>query len=156
MESYLSFLSPRASKRTLSEILQDYRQHNAEQSGEGVVTRRQAKEAASQSAAVQNVLPSPEVPTVAANDTIDTNEHNTDVSLPSTSQTEDKPESPVANDKEGDVQDETTETETETQASGANKGDESELYSQDTLIAQNSDLKAYAIQTHFRRMKNFM
>jgi len=156
MESYLSFLSPRASKRTLSEILQDYRQHNAEQSGEGVVTRRQAKEAASQSAAVQNVLPSPKVPTVAANETIDTNEHNTDVSLPSTSQTEDKPESPVANDKEGDVQDETTETETETQASGANIGDESELYSQDTLIAQNSDLKAYAIQTHFRRMKNFM
>lgn len=154
MDSYLSFLRPISPEKSLDEILDEFRQLNPEQTGEGVVTRRQAREAASQAALTQNDV-SPN--TVSPQDVQNVGQQ--DEMIPTSPLPGAEPATMVFNDTEARQQTSGDEPGTpgrDSVSPRAAEAAESELYSNDTLVAENSDLKAYAIQSHFRRMRNFM
>ena len=162
MESYLSFLRPITPEKSLDEILDQFRQLNSEQTGDGVVTRRQAKEAAIQAALGQNAqVPPNEVTPDEVNNVDEHDQIGNHVSLPTSPQPGVEPAIMVSSGNEANHSNQTPGLEAGSPSSdsptpGAAEVAESELYSNDTLVAENSDLKAFAIQSHFRRMRNFM
>ena len=162
MESYLSFLRPITPEKSLDEILDQFRQLNSEQTGDGVVTRRQAKEAAIQAALGQNAqVPPNEVTPDEVNNVDEHDQIGNHVSLPTSPQPGVEPAIMVSRGNEANHSNQTPGLEAGSPSSdsptpGAAEVAESELYSNDTLVAENSDMKAFAIQSHFRRMRNFM
>jgi len=139
---------------------------SGEQTGDGVITRKQAKLLATGSNKDVNPISSQTTTTqvMGADPKIDLS-HNNDVEmatdndnfsvtsqearqLPSTSQQVLSEEAPIS-PKPGPSQapDETGHEHLEVA--------EPHLFDKETLVAENQDLKAYVIKTYFRRIKNF-
>ena len=127
MEEFFSFLRPRTPEPSFDDL---FRAFSEKQSGQGVVTRRQAQLA--QSSDVKGVT-SEEVTTY-----LPEVEARTASPKPSTSQIENEgPELSLSRSPSPEATDLDV------------------PYLKETLIASNSDVEAYCIKTHFRRMKNF-
>jgi hypothetical protein len=123
------------------------------QSGQGVVTRSQAK---------QNQNTERSSPGPSAED-FDTNKdlNPSDIDQPSAidNETSAGPE-PEADPEQG-AKNEEPQVDPERGAKNeepqvSNEGDDKTPYLDSTLVAENSDLKIYILKTHFRKMKNFM
>jgi hypothetical protein len=135
MDAIFSSLRPRTPEPSFEDILGEF---SLTQSGEGVLTRRQARLAELQ----------PQPAAAADNSSADLGaetrpDDGHDVVPP-----ERQPDQLPDTDRlpEADVQSEPEASEVD---------DETAPYLKDTLVAENEDLQAYVIKTHFRRLKNF-
>jgi len=163
---YLKFLSPISRKRTIQERLENYnKDRDVEQSGEGVVTRKQAKLLSTakdnnddlSSANVSNtkLTDNPNQKhqlTVKRND--DSNVTDQFSQLPIESENS-KSSSPVPGHSRESPGPLTASEPLGAQFEEDNESPNAHLFSKETLVAENEDLQAYVIKSSFRRMKNF-
>lgn len=143
MDPFQEFLRPRTPDRTFSDILKSY--GSEDQIGEGVLTRAQYRQ---QNEAV------PPTPVV---------------SQPSHSHSNDVEQLVTQNDESQDSEQKedhlSTVPKSPVPSLISNEDGPSESttdlllhhppFTKETLVAENSDLRAYAIKSHFQRMKNF-
>ena len=129
MEDFYSFLRPRTPEPSFDDLLNTF---SNDQSGEGVVTRRQARLAQ----AVSDVPAQPEV-----------------VVQP---QPEQSPERDVLEQSEGQptTEDQIADRQPSPEPSSSTE-DLDAPYLRDTLIASNNDVEAYCVKSFFRKMKTF-
>lgn len=150
----LELLAPIGAKKSIRDRLR--RAHddsdNSEQTGDGVLTRKQAKILADSTSnkfdqeSNSNIPPSDDVQMQDNNDFDFTKQEEPE--MPSTSEQllpEKAPASPVPGPSQGS--DQTSDEHEEVL--------ESHLFDKETLVAENEDLKAYVIKTYFRKIKNF-
>lgn len=134
MDPYLSFLKPRSPKRTLRDMLVNYDKYDDEQTGDGVMTRSQVRSS-------NNSAPEPTLPQNSLASSV-------------VEQVQDEPKNATSSveshQSEGPLDEVKQISENDNHHSSSN------LYHTQTLVAENEDLKAYIVQTHFRRMKNFV
>lgn len=163
---YLKFLSPISRKRTIQERLENYnRDEDLEQSGEGVVTRKQAKllstatdnnddlssAEVSKNKLTDNRNQKPQLTVKPNEDSNATDQfsqlpaegENSKPSSPEPGHSRESPEPLKASDPLG------------AQFEEDNESPNAHLFSKETLVAENEDLQAYVIKSSFRRMKNF-
>jgi len=127
---------------TLEEISSNFFNTLREQSGEGVVTRRQAKQLALDEAV--NPVESSSNEQTSRNEELG---HKTSASEAAIAHSE--PPSPALSlPSDSSLVDNLNEEKNDGNLSAAPFLDE-------TLVAENSDLKAYIYKSHFRRLKNF-
>ena len=122
---------------TLQDIASKYFQTLSEQSGEGVVTRHQSK--------IQALKDEREKPSLT--EQLDDNDslNNENTSLDAM-QVDSDPPSPV--NSIASLKSATEEMSVDALADAP--------YLSESLVAENEDLKAYIVKTHFKRMKNFV
>jgi hypothetical protein len=135
MDAIFNSLRPRTPEPSFEDLFSDF---SMTQFGEGVLTRRQARLAQQQpQPATETEIPAPNLEA----DTVPQVEDNTSREVI-------EPDRPPDTDRSPETG---SPSEPEPEAD-----DETAPYLKDTLVAENEDLQAYVIKTHFRKMKNFV
>lgn len=155
---FLKFLPAKVPKRTLKDKLQNYcKDEEDEQTGEGVLTRRQAKllpkDGTDNAESVANIA-SLKKPEYNVDSTL---QHSNDIDFstqvsptpPSPTEVMEGVEPVASSPTPGTSQDFDQQTEKE--------GDvfDRHIFNKETLVAENEDLQAFVIKSYFRKIKNF-
>lgn len=131
MASFWDFSRANTPSPTMEEISSRFFDTLREQTGEGVVTRRQSKIQALSAENDNSSLAEP-------------SDHNDRLSHASSEPVQVQPDSPVHSPMS-------------VKSSTEELSDPSDApYLNETLVAENADLKAYILKTYFKRMKNFV
>lgn len=149
-----SFESPEAKRRRILAMMRAVANcfkpgasPSEDQTGEGVLTRRQAK------IVDATTTLNSDNKSLGDKSSIDESMDTGDVLVSNENDTDDSQVEPGSSSS---LQNENNPQRNESSSSGANEDHFVDPYLSDTVVAENSEVKAHVIKVHFQRMKNFM